>query len=90
MYALDRKTGRPLPALKQVLDVLMPRDPWDLGFWFDAANSYLDGQRPQSVIASAPGKAVEAAKVEAIGKPIVSSGMYSVPHQPKTTITAAR
>lgn len=65
LYGLEIKSIRPLPAMKQVLDVLMPRDPWEIAFWFDACNSYLDGRRPQDVIGSEPDKVVEAAGKEA-------------------------
>jgi hypothetical protein len=65
LYGLTLDPIRPLPAMKQVLDVLSLRDPWELAFWFDAANSCLDGRRPQEVIASEADKVLAAASEDA-------------------------
>ncbi|WP_334188705.1 UPF0175 family protein [Noviherbaspirillum sp.] len=65
LYGLAKDPLRPLPALKDVLDTLAFDDPWQTAFWFDAANSYLDGRRPQDVLTDEPDKVVAAAREEA-------------------------
>ena len=62
-YGLDDQC-RPLPAMGQVLEVLASWDEWQIGFWFDAVNSYLGGRRPRDVLASRPDAVVAAAKAE--------------------------
>jgi len=65
LYGLELNPVRPLPAMKQVLSALSPRDPWEVAFWFDAVNSYLDGRRPKDVIANEPDRVVAAAAEDA-------------------------
>jgi predicted phosphodiesterase len=60
-YGLEANPARPLPAMKQVLESFSLRDPWEIAFWFDSASSYLDGRRPQDLIATEPDKVVAAA-----------------------------
>ena len=63
-FALEKNKCQPLPAMRQVIDVMRTYDSWHLAFWFDAANSYLDGRRPQNVIAIEPEKVLAAARHE--------------------------
>jgi hypothetical protein len=65
IYGLEEMAVKPLPAMKNVLDALQIPTPWEIAFWFDAANTFLDGRRPQEVIALEPDNVVAAAKEEA-------------------------
>jgi hypothetical protein len=41
------------------------KDGWGLAFWFAAVNSFLDDERPQDVLATAPERVIAAATDEA-------------------------
>lgn len=65
-YGLDRDAGfRPLKALAQVMATLGARkDAWGMAYWFRSDNSFLGGQRPQDLLASAPQRVMDAATDE--------------------------
>lgn len=65
LFGLDMSRLEPLPAMKEVLATLRRRDPWSIACWFDGVNSYLDGRRPQDVIAGEPDKVIAAALADA-------------------------
>lgn len=53
--------GRPLPLIKQVLDVLpRTRTPWQVAFWFVSSNSWLGGPAPHDRLDD-PAALIEAA-----------------------------
>ena len=57
------KSYKPYPALAQILRILSERwNSWGVAFWFAAVNGFLDGRRPQDVLASDPQSVVAAAK----------------------------
>jgi hypothetical protein len=68
-YGLDPHKGyRPRGAMAEVLATFAnSRDGWGLAVWFASVNSYLGGQRPQDLLASAPERVIAAAKVEMQG-----------------------
>lgn len=65
-YGLDRDAGfRPLKALARIIETLGGhKDGWGMAYWFRSDNSLLGGQRPQDLLASAPGRVAEAAMDE--------------------------
>lgn len=69
-YGLDRDTGfRPVKALAKIIETLGGhKDGWGMAYWFRSDNSFLGGQRPQDLLASAPERVIEAAldEVQAI------------------------
>lgn len=68
-YALDPDQNfRPSKALKGILDVLrQTKDDWGIALWFASHNSFLDGERPQDLLLSAPGRVLDAARDEVVG-----------------------
>jgi hypothetical protein len=62
-YGLDPDIGwRPRKVLKAVLEVFGDaKDGWGLAYWFLSANSFLGGQRPQDLLATAPEQVIAAA-----------------------------
>lgn len=65
-YGLDAESGyRPLNALAPILQVFDgKKDAWGMAYWFDSVNSFLGGQRPKDLLATAPARVVEAAEDE--------------------------
>lgn len=68
-YALNEDDGwRPRPAMADVLRVFgQVKDGWGLAYWFASINGFLDGRRPQDVLASDPQAVVAAARDELLG-----------------------
>lgn len=67
MFGLDRSKGyRPLKSMAAVIQVLgATKDGWGMAYWFQSANSFLGGKRPQDLLASAPQRVLAAAEDEA-------------------------
>lgn len=65
-YIFDA-TWQPLPAVKQVLEVLDGYSPFRVAAWFESTNSFLGGKRPREVIASDPRAVVAAAEDHKVG-----------------------
>ena len=65
-YGLDAQHNfRPLRCLAEVIAVLSARkDGWGMAYWFASVNGFLDGQRPQDVLAHDPARVLAAAKDE--------------------------
>ncbi|MDO4231551.1 MAG: hypothetical protein Q4D19_05410 [Lautropia sp.] len=65
-YGLDPHNDfRPLKALGQIIDVFDGhKDGWGMAYWFRSANSFLNGKRPQDLLASSPDQVIEAAHDE--------------------------
>lgn len=63
LFALNPdKSYKPYPALAQVLRILRGVwSSWGVAFWFAGLNGFLDGRRPQDVLASEPGSVIAAA-----------------------------
>ena len=66
-FGLDPDNGyRPLKSMAAVIQVLdAMKDGWGMAYWFQSANSFLGGQRPQDLMASAPQRVLAAAEDEA-------------------------
>jgi len=62
-FQFDRKTGRLMPEMKDLLE-LLPRDAsgWRQSFWLFQPHAALDGKRPADVFQSDPQSVVEAAR----------------------------
>lgn len=62
-YGLDREAGfRPLKAMAKVIGAFAGhKDGWGMAYWFSSDNSFLGGKRPQDLLATAPGRVIEAA-----------------------------
>lgn len=65
-FGLDQSKGyRPLKAMAAIIQVLgAAKDGWGMAYWFQSANSFLGGQRPQDLLASEPGRVLAAAEDE--------------------------
>ena len=65
-FGLDPGDGyRPLKSMAAVIQVLdVMKDGWGMAYWFQSANSFLGGQRPQDLMASAPQRVLAAAEDE--------------------------
>lgn len=68
-YVLDPTHGyQPFEALAKVIEIFGDtRDGWGLASWFLVANSYLDGRRPQDLLANQPERVIAAAQDEQRG-----------------------
>jgi hypothetical protein len=68
-YALDPSTGyRPRKAMSEILKTFgAAKDGWGLSYWFMSDNSFLGGQRPKDVLATAPERVLAAARDELEG-----------------------
>lgn len=68
-YTLDEKRGyKPITELKEILLILEDtKDSWGIAYWFASANSFLNGKKPQELLASHPLLVIKAAKEEAEG-----------------------
>ena len=62
-FGLDASKGyRPLKAMAPVIEVLRAmKDEWGMAYWFQSANSYLGGKRPQDLLTSEPQQVLAAA-----------------------------
>ena len=58
--------GRPLPAVRDVLEVLFANGltEWEVALWFTATTSALQDQRPVDLLNDDPGAVVAAAGLE--------------------------
>ncbi|MGH3002912.1 MAG: hypothetical protein ACRDM1_09690 [Gaiellaceae bacterium] len=58
--------GRPLPVLRDVLDVLSAHGltDWEIALWFTTSARSLGDRRPVDLLAADPGAVVEAARLE--------------------------
>lgn len=58
--------GRPLPAVRDVLEVLSAHGltDWEIALWFTATTSSLDDRRPVDLLSDDPAAVVEAARLE--------------------------
>lgn len=65
-FGLDPSKGyRPLKSMAAVIQVLgTMKDGWGMAYWFQSANSFLGGKRPQDLLASAPQRVLAAAEDE--------------------------
>lgn len=65
-FGLDPSKGyRPLKSMAAVIRVLgAMKDGWGMAYWFQSANSFLGGKRPQELLASAPQRVLAAAEDE--------------------------
>jgi hypothetical protein len=65
-FGLDPSNGyRPLKSMAAVIQVLAAmKDGWGMAYWFQSANSFLGGKRPQDLLASAPQRVLAAAEDE--------------------------
>ncbi|KQW51237.1 hypothetical protein ASD88_00885 [Pelomonas sp. Root662] len=48
-YAFDAML-EPVPIVREVLEVLRGRAPFQIAAWFESATTYLDGKRPREVL----------------------------------------
>lgn len=48
-YAFD-SVGEPVPVLKDVLNVLAGRSPFQIAAWFESPSAYLNAKRPRDVL----------------------------------------
>lgn len=48
-YAFD-SAGEPVPVLKDVLNVLAGRSPFQIAAWFESTSAYLNAKRPREVL----------------------------------------
>jgi len=66
LYALDPHHGwQPYAAMAEVLAVFdVEKGGWGCAFWFEGVNGYLGGRAPKDVLATDPGRVVEAATLE--------------------------
>lgn len=48
-YAFD-STGKPVPVLKDVLNVLAGHSPFQIAAWFESPSAYLSAKRPREVL----------------------------------------
>ena len=61
--AFQFRDGKPLPAIKKILDVVgKDLSPWQVAFWFVAENGWLDGERPLDMMLRSEDEVIEAAK----------------------------
>ena len=69
LFALNpEKNYKPYQGLGQILEVFNgTKSGWGLAFWFAGLNSFLDDERPQDVLATAPELVLAAAKDEMEG-----------------------
>jgi hypothetical protein len=68
LYALELKKGaKPLPIMKEVLQVLAEKDDWQKAFWFGSVNTYLRNKMPKELLKSKPQEVLRAAEIEASG-----------------------
>jgi hypothetical protein len=68
LYALELKKGaKPLPIVKEVLQVLAEKDDWQKAFWFGSVNTYLRNKMPKELLKSKPQEVLRAAEIEASG-----------------------
>jgi hypothetical protein len=67
-YALDlSERAKPLPIMKEVLQVLADKDDWQKAFWFGSVNTYLGNKMPKELLKSKPQEVLRAAEIEASG-----------------------
>jgi len=67
-YALElSERVRPLPIMKEVLQVLADKDDWQKAFWFGSVNTYLRNKMPKELLKSKPQEVLRAAEIEASG-----------------------
>jgi hypothetical protein len=66
LYALNPDDNyRPRKEVAEVLSIFGDsKDGWGLAFWFAGLNSFLDDERPQDLLASAPEQVLAAARDE--------------------------
>lgn len=69
IYGLDKHAEfRPLAAMRDVISVLeREKTGWEMAYWFASVNSYLDGERPQDLLAHCPERVIAAAENEVAG-----------------------
>lgn len=65
-YGLDRDAGfRPVKPLAKIIEAFAGhKDGWGMAYWFRSDNGFLGGKRPQDLLASTPGRVIEAAMDE--------------------------
>jgi hypothetical protein len=68
-YAFDPKEGfRPYPALATIIEILSEKkDDWGIAYWFVSPNGWINGARPQDMLASDPDRVIAAARIDATG-----------------------
>lgn len=67
-YAFD-SIGEPVPVLKEVLNALAGRSPFQIAAWFESTSAYLDGKRPREVL-ELDGAAVVVAALRMVEGPV--------------------
>ncbi|MEL7896516.1 MULTISPECIES: hypothetical protein [Vreelandella] len=68
-FALDENANyRPYKAMMDIIAIFKGhKSEWGMAFWFQSINSFLGGKRPQNLLASDPGRVIEAALDEIQG-----------------------
>lgn len=68
-FGLEKDAGyRPYRVMSKIIDIFKEdKDGWGMACWFQSANSYLGGEKPQALIGSAPDLVIEAARDEVQG-----------------------
>tara|TARA_R110002124_G_scaffold138003_1_gene301245 strand:+ start:130 stop:627 length:498 start_codon:yes stop_codon:yes gene_type:complete len=62
-FGLEKNAGYlPYPVMSKIIDIFKDdKSGWGMAFWFQSANSYLGGLKPQNLIAKDPDLVIEAA-----------------------------
>lgn len=62
-FGLEKEAGyRPYSVISKIIYIFKDvKDGWGMAFWFQSANSYLSGERPQDMLDTAPDLIIDAA-----------------------------
>ncbi|QHD48579.1 hypothetical protein KF947_13620 [Halomonas sp. FeN2] len=62
-FGLEKDAGyRPYRVMSKIIDIFKDdKSGWGMAFWFQSANSYLGGLKPQNLIATDPDLVIDAA-----------------------------
>ncbi len=68
-FGLEKEAGyRPYSVMSTIIDILKDNKVgWGMAIWFQSVNSYLGGEKPQDLVATAPDLVIEAALDEVQG-----------------------
>lgn len=68
VFGFELKEGvKPLPVMKELLEILREKSDWQKAFWFSSLNSYLKDRTPKDLLRSKPKAVLNAARIEARG-----------------------
>lgn len=68
IFGFELKQGvKPLPVMKELLEILRDKSDWQKAFWFSSVNSYLSDKAPKELLRSKPDAVLNAARIEAHG-----------------------